>query len=53
MLVQSRAQNRMKLQEDKHRQEREFAVGDWVYVKLQPHIQQSVQQRSNCKLSFK
>jgi hypothetical protein len=29
-----RAQQRMKYQTDKHRQEREFAVGDWVYLKL-------------------
>lgn len=43
----------MKHQEDKNRQEREFVVGDWVFLKLQPHIQQSVQHRSNRKLSFK
>jgi len=29
-----RAQQCMKHQEDKHRQEREFGVGDWVFVKL-------------------
>ena len=34
-----RAQQRMKHQEDKHRQEREFTMGDWVYVKLQPYVQ--------------
>jgi len=33
------AQQRMKHQEDKHRQEREFTMGDWVYVKLQPYVQ--------------
>jgi hypothetical protein len=48
-----RAQQRMKHQADKHRQEREFSVGDWVYLKLQPHIQQSVHCRSNHKLTFK
>ena len=49
----ARAQQRMKLQADKNRQERSFAVGDWVYVKLQPHIQQSVVRRPNHKLSYK
>jgi len=39
----SRAQHRMKMQANKNRVERSFEVGDWVYVKLQPHIQQSVQ----------
>jgi hypothetical protein len=48
-----RAQQRMKQQADKHRQEREFQVGDWVYVKLRPYIQMSVATRSNKKLSYK
>lgn len=39
----SRAQHRMKMQAKKNRVKRSFEVGDWVYVKLQPHIQQSVQ----------
>lgn len=38
----SRAQHRMKMQADKNRVERSFQVGDWVYVKLQPYVQQSV-----------
>jgi hypothetical protein len=43
----------MKAQADKHRQEREFQVGDWVYMKLQPYDQMTVQHRANHKLSYK
>lgn len=47
-----RVQQRMKHQADKHRSKREFAVGDFVYLKLQPYIQTFVASRVNQKLSF-
>jgi hypothetical protein len=43
----------MKHQEDKHRSEREFEVGDKVFLKLQPYIQQSVARRPWQKLAFR
>jgi hypothetical protein len=48
-----RAQDRMKRQADKFRSERKFAVGDFVYLKLQPYIQSSVSRRAYQKLAFK
>ncbi|KAK8950540.1 hypothetical protein KSP40_PGU007189 [Platanthera guangdongensis] len=45
------AQDRMKLQADKHRTERTFQVGDEVFLRLQPYRQLSVARRSNQKLS--
>lgn len=48
-----RAQQRMKSQADKKRSEREFQVGDMVYLKLQPYVQTTVASRSNQKLAFK
>jgi hypothetical protein len=47
------AQEHMKKQADKHRTEREFQVGDVVYLKLQPCIQSSVARRANQKLAFR
>jgi hypothetical protein len=49
----TRAQSRIKQQADKSRSERQFAVGDWVYLKLQPYVQASLAPRSNQKLAFK
>jgi hypothetical protein len=46
------AQQRMKPQADKRLSERVFAVGDMVYLKLQPYIQNSVATRANHKLSY-
>ena len=48
-----RAQLCMKHQEDKQRIEHDFAIGDRVYLKLQPYVQMVVARRSCQKLSFK
>lgn len=47
-----RAQQRMKRQSDKSRSERQFEIGNMVYLKLQPYVQSSLSNRSNQKLSF-
>ncbi|KAM1946460.1 hypothetical protein ACFX13_001313 [Malus domestica] len=36
------AQHRMRQHADKHRSERTFTIGDWVFLKLQPYRQTSV-----------
>jgi len=48
-----RAQNRMKMQADKNRSDRSFAVGDFVFLKIQPYVQSSLAPRANAKLAFK
>ena len=45
------AQNRMKHYANKLRTEREFAVGDWVYLRLQPYRQSSLALQRSMKLS--
>jgi hypothetical protein len=45
------AQDRMKTQADKHRTDRSFEVGEWVFVKLRAHRQNSVVTRINAKLA--
>jgi ribosomal protein L21E len=42
-----RAHSRMKRQADKRRSERSFAVGDKVFLKLQPYVQSSVAHRAH------
>jgi hypothetical protein len=49
----ARAQNRMKVQADKKRREKEFATGDRVYLKLQPYRQSSLAERRFHKLRHK
>lgn len=49
----NKAQERMKLYDDKRKTEREFQVGDMVFLKLQPYRQSSVAIRRNLKLSSK
>lgn len=48
-----RVKQHMKNQADKHRTERQFAVGDAVFLKLQPYAQSSVLRRSSHKLAFR
>ncbi|CAM8934417.1 unnamed protein product [Rhodiola kirilowii] len=41
----------MKAYADQHRTVREFAVGDMIYIRLQPYHQQSVMRRGTPKLA--
>lgn len=47
----SQAQHRMKHYADKGRSEREFTVGDWVFLRLQPYKQVTVALHRNMKLA--
>ncbi|MCH86988.1 Ty3/gypsy retrotransposon protein, partial [Trifolium medium] len=48
-----KAQERMRMQADRKRVERSFTCGEWVFVKLRAHRQQSVATRINAKLAAK
>jgi hypothetical protein len=48
-----RSRLRMRCQADKGRSERQFKVGDLVFLKLQPYVQTSLAARANQKLAFK
>jgi hypothetical protein len=46
-----KAREQMKLHEGKKRKEEKFEVGDWVFLKLRPHRQQSLIQIIHQKLA--
>ncbi|KAH9670344.1 hypothetical protein KPL70_016945 [Citrus sinensis] len=48
-----RAQERMRTQANRHRRDKEFEVGNWVYVKLQRYRQSSLAHRLSNKLAKK
>ncbi|OIT19855.1 hypothetical protein A4A49_55317, partial [Nicotiana attenuata] len=48
-----RAQQRMTAQANKHRSDRQFKVGDWVYLKIQPYRQVTLSSSHFSKLSTK
>jgi hypothetical protein len=48
-----RSKTCMKKQADQKRSERQFSLGDMVFLKLQPYVQTSLAPRYNKKLAFK
>ena len=40
------AQNRMKQQANQHCSEREFEVGNWVFLRIQPYKQMSIKKKN-------
>ncbi|GJS31437.1 hypothetical protein Tco_0492057 [Tanacetum coccineum] len=49
----NRSQDRMRSLADKHKSDREFEEGVWVYLKLQPYRQATLRQGKQNKLSYK
>ncbi|KAJ7954398.1 Ty3/gypsy retrotransposon protein [Quillaja saponaria] len=49
----AKTQNRMKVQADKHKTDRVFQVGEWVYLRLKPYRQGSLHHTSFPKLAAK
>lgn len=49
----AQAQNRMKVQADRGRMDRQFQIGERVLLKLQPHVHTSVASRPYPKLAYK
>ena len=47
------AKEHLKHQADKNISERQFQVGDSVFLKLQPYVQSTLAPRANQKLAFK
>lgn len=47
----ARARDRMKARANRHRKEHSFTIGDLIFLKLIPHVQQSVMARIYPKLS--
>ncbi|CAM8999301.1 unnamed protein product [Rhodiola kirilowii] len=46
-----RAQLRMRQQANRHRTDKSFNIGDWVYIRLQPYRQNSVRNQRTSKLA--
>ncbi|XP_026436201.1 uncharacterized protein LOC113334072 [Papaver somniferum] len=49
----SKSQERMKIFADKKRTDRSFEVGDYIFLKMQPYRQSSMDLRRNLKLSIR
>ena len=47
------AENRIKQQANKYQSERHIKEGDWVFLRLQPYKQSTLQQNKNQKMALK